>query len=378
MASLRKLPKSPFWIGCFTLPDGVRTNRSTKTTDKTLAKRIVADWQDQANNARKGRFVQDQVLRVFNDIAAKIGENGLNTDSVEDFLTNWLSGKGNESTAERYGHTVALFLSSLGKKAKGRLSAITHKEILHFIESRQKEGMASKTLSVDAKTLNTAFNLARRLGFIASNPVEKALALKPIKVKSSQKEHFTPEQVELLIKATSGDWKTAILIGYFTGARLGDCVNMRWDNIDLTNGLIDYQQQKTSKRVVVPIHPTLEKHLNALASTDKPEVCLCPSLAGKGTGGKSGLSEAFKGIMKKAVIDAQVIEGQGNRTFSRLSYHSLRHSFNTTLANQGVDQETRMTLTGHTTVAVNKDYTHLGLPKLRNAISKLPHVDLGS
>ena len=45
------------------------------------------------------------------------------------------------------------------------------------------------------------------------------------------------------------------------------------------------------------------------------------------------------------------------------------------LANAGVDQETRQIMTGHGTKAANDDYTHLELPKLRNAVGCLPDVD---
>ena len=40
----------------------------------------------------------------------------------------------------------------------------------------------------------------------------------------------------------------------------------------------------------------------------------------------------------------------------------------------GIDQETRMALTGHSSKAINNDYTHLELPKLKAAISKLPSL----
>ena len=39
-------------------------------------------------------------------------------------------------------------------------------------------------------------------------------------------------QVTAIIKAADGEWKTVVLFGALTGARLGDCVNMRWANVD--------------------------------------------------------------------------------------------------------------------------------------------------
>jgi integrase len=374
MASLRKLPTSPYWIACYTLPDGTRTNRSTKTTDKALAKRMVLDWQEAANGARQGRFVESQARKVLNDILERVGEDKISSDTVASFLTDWLKGKDNPGTAKRYGHTVELFKAHLGRKQHSIMTAISHKDILGFIEARRNSGAASKTISIDAKALNTAFNLARKLGFISSNPVEKALALKPIEVESSEKDQFSPEQVQVLSQVATGDWLTIVLLGYYTGARLSDCANMEWSNVNFTDDVIDYCQQKTGKRVVVPLHPDLEMHLQKLASSDKPDKYLCPLLANKNTSGKTGLSESFKRLMARAGIDSQSAKGQGTRNFSKLSFHSLRHSFNSTLANMGIDQETRMALTGHSSKAINNDYTHLELPKLKSAISKLPSL----
>ena len=79
--------------------------------------------------------------------------------------------------------------------------------------------------------------------------------------------------------------------------------------------------------------------------------------------------------MLRAGIDARTGPGMGIRQFAKLSFHSLRHSFNSALANAGVAQETRMKLTGHSSIAVNGDYTHLELPKLRAAVGTLPQVD---
>jgi site-specific recombinase XerD len=97
-------------------------------------------------------------------------------------------------------------------------------------------------------------------------------------------------------------------------------------------------------------------------------------LDGKPSCGKNGLSSQFKRIMARAGIDGQTGPGAGFREFSKLSFHSLRHSFNSALANAGVDQETRMLLTGHSSVAVNGTYTHLELETLKQAVEKVPSL----
>ena len=108
-----------------------------------------------------------------------------------------------------------------------------------------------------------------------------------------------------------------------------------------------------------------------------PNAPVFPELHGKSGSGKSGLSMAFKRIMAKAGIDAGVIRGRSGaagRSVSALSFHSLRHSFNSALANAGVSQELRQKLTGHASADINIIYTHHELETIWSAIKTLPRL----
>jgi integrase len=63
-----------------------------------------------------------------------------------------------------------------------------------------------------------------------------------------------------------------------------------------------------------------------------------------------------------------------SRQLSRRTFHALRHSFNSAMANAGVSQEVRMKLTGHKTESVNRGYTHHELEPLRAAVKKIPSL----
>jgi integrase len=77
----------------------------------------------------------------------------------------------------------------------------------------------------------------------------------------------------------------------------------------------------------------------------------------------------------KAGIDPKTVQGKGIRKFSKRSFHSLRHSFNSALANAGVPEEVRMKLTGHATPVMNSQYTHLQAKTLKDAVAKMPLFD---
>jgi len=56
-------------------------------------------------------------------------------------------------------------------------------------------------------------------------------------------------------------------------------------------------------------------------------------MAGLKPGGRHGLSEGFKRIMRKAGMDTGTVKCAG--VGQRRSFHALRHSFTSALANKG-------------------------------------------
>ena len=254
-------------------------------------------------------------------------------------------------------------------KAKRPVTSVTPKDVEDFLTARLNEGVAPKTAIVDLKTLNTAFRRAEAFGTILKNPVS---AIRPPKAESSERDVFTHEEVQKILDATpSLEWQTLIILGYFLGARLSDCIGMKWENVLPEQGVIIYHQKKTGKKVIVPMHFHVIEHLNYL-STFGTTGYICPKLAAKSSGGKHGLSEGFKRIVIKAGVDPMVVQGKGTRHFTKRTFHSLRHSFNSALANAGVAEEVRMKLTGHSSKAMNERYTHLQVAALKKAVTALP------
>lgn len=372
MASIVKREKSRFWIACFTNRDGRQLKRSTKSTDRRQALQIALELERVEDQARDGVLTTAQLKKVLNDVSERVTGDTLIAPTTAAYLKDWLDGvkaRATPATVERYGNTVRLFVENLGTKAQKPVTAVSAKDAEGFLNWRLKAGVAPKTAIVDLKTINIAFRRAEAYGIILKNPVA---AVRPPKEECSERDVFTQEEVQKLVNAASSvEWQTLILLGYFLGARLRDCVRMKWDNVKPDTGLIEYEQQKTGKKVVVPMHYHVIEHLNFL-STFGTAGFLCPKLAEKATGGRRGLSEDFKRIVKKAGLDPMTVAGKGIRRFSKRTFHSLRHSFNSALANAGVAEEVRMKLTGHSSKVMNTHYTHLQVDTLKNAVTALP------
>ena len=316
MASVVKRKNSRFWTACFTSRDGRQLKRSTKTTDKNQAIEIAIELERVERRARQGELTATQLKKVLNEVSEKVTGDTLIAPSTETYLNEWVEGvraRATPATAERYQHTVRLFVEHLGEKAQLPITLITPRDAEGFLNARLKAGVAPKTAIVDLKTINIAFRRAENYGVILKNPVA---AVQPPKEICSERDVFTPDEVQRLLRAApTPEWQTLILLGYFLGARLRDCVRMTWENVQPDTGVIEYQQQKTGKKVTVPMHYHVIEHLNFL-STFGTTGFLCPKLAGKATGGRRGLSEGFKRIVKAAGIDPMTVRPVARSTSS--------------------------------------------------------------
>src|SRR5215471_19215787 len=372
MPSLWKRQKSPYWVCCYTNASGQRLKKSTKQRDRKRAWEVCLSIERAENHAKNGTLTEQQAKKIIGEIVERTTGEQLHNYKGRDWLNHWLDMKEQVragKTMDRYRQVIRDFIASLGTRANLALAHIAPKDVLAYRSSITKANKTARTANLSVKVVSAALNAALRQGYIPSNP---ATAVESLPVKAEERGTFTPAQVSKLAGAANGDWRGAILLGYYTGARLGDVANMRWDAIDWHNKVIRFTPSKTKRPVTIPLHRDLECELLKTAGIGKAP--MFPSLAGRDTGGKHGLSGRFAAIMEKARIEGKPINASGGRTLSSLSFHSLRHSFNSAMANAGISQEVRQKLTGHTSAETNKVYTHHELEALRSAVAVIPCV----
>jgi integrase len=395
MPSLRQdaRARSPYWVCCYTGATGQRLQRSTKIrirplkgekrkdgSPKTVADKKAEAWEvclgiERAeSHAKNGTLTEQQAKKIIGEILERTTGEPLHNYKVRDWLNHWLEMKEqvrSGKTMDRYRQVIRDFTASLGNRANFALAHLIPKDLLTYRNSIVAAKKTARTANLSLKVVSAALNAALRQGYIPSNP---ATAVESLPVKSEERATFTPAQVVKLVRTANGDWRGAVLLGYYTGARLSDVANMRWEAIDWSNKVIRFTPRKTKKPVAIPLHRDLERELLKRAGIGK--AVMFPALAGKDTGGRHGLSGQFAALMEKAGIEAKRTQTNGGRRLSDLSFHGLRHSFNSAMANAGIAQEIRQKLTGHTSAETNKVYTHHELEPLRAAIAAIPSLRL--
>jgi integrase len=355
--------------------------RSTKTTDETLAKKIAMEWAQLAQAGREKRLTESQCRQVIADLYERTIGEPLHFRTARGYLLEWLEDqKPNLELRSywRYEQTIQEFLDHLGRvKSERLLREITPKDIRSWRDALKTKGLSAPTVNGHLKVMRMPFKAAHDNGYIDLNPCTKnSVRLLKDDAENVTKDVFTPKQIRALIEAApSEDWKGMILLGFFSGLRLRDCAELRWNNLDLEKHIITVKTRKTGKTVIIPIHPQCTAWLlNQTRGIGKAPVF--PSLAGKSGSGKSGLSSQFGRIMERAGIEGRLLRhGTGaGRSYSSLSFHSLRHSFNSGLANAGVGVELRQELVGHASADMNKTYLHPDVEVMREAVLKLPVI----
>jgi integrase len=341
--------KTPYYIAAYTDRFGRRRKRSTGATNKSKAQDILDAWVKLEEEARRGRLTESRVREHFNEVMESVTGRKLYAPTVEQYFKDWLASEKptvSENTFVKKAQAARLLIESLGDRALMPLETITETDIVKLRDELLTAGRRPVTVNgLVRKIIAQPFRHARNKGLIRIDPVAGLKAVRGDKV---DKHTFTAEQVQRLINEAEGDWKGMVIAGFFTGARLSDLANLTWGNVDLAEKTITFTQKKPGTKIKIPMHPDLEDYLLILPIKDNPKSPLFPSLYGKSSAGKSGLSMAFGRLMERAGIAQGAIRDRGegvSRKVSGLSFHSMRHSFNSTLANAGVPQELRMKLT---------------------------------
>ena len=210
------------------------------------------------------------------------------------------------------------------------------------------------------RNLKAAFNKALLWEMSSINPFERI----EIKKKQVGKPEFINknELMTILEQVDNPTLKKLYLFAFYTGARLSECVLLKWRNIDVKESLIiigdDEFVTKSKKVREIPIGKAIKDFLvhGNKKSKDKNSYVFPKS------NGFPFRKEYVSKIFKKAVISSAINKN--------IHFHSLRHSFASNLVLEGAPITVVSELMGHSSILVTQIYSHNDLSALRSAIAR--------
>jgi len=194
------------------------------------------------------------------------------------------------------------------------------------------------TYSAVYKVFRGTFGLALRRGIITRNPMDGlADSERPVQRNAKKIAVLVGADMEKLVAAASTErWRAALGLAGLAGLRLGEVRGLRWGDVDLDGNAITVSRSllpdgtpkapKTEAGIrSIPMLPSLRRHLVAwkLKSprTDPEHYVVC--IHDGGPVQQRNLRRALDQAKEAAGLDG----GE-----ERLSFHSLRHSYASTLA----------------------------------------------
>ena len=197
-------------------------------------------------------------------------------------------------------------------------------------------------------------NKAVEWGLILENP---ARTVRLLATENTQTDFLTPEQIQALISACKGPLRDIVILALGTGARRGELLNLKWEQVDFRTKAIHFTKTKSGKARTVPMNETVYETLLKLKKKAKSEWIFESPRTGRAfVDLKNGLREAYK----KAGIP---IKGR--------PFHLLRHTWASHMVMAGCDLYTLMRLGGWQSPEMVQRYAHLSRQFQEGAIKKL-------
>jgi integrase len=327
------------WYAAFSA-NGRHFNRSTGTSNKRLARKILDSWRAEVIEGR------------FNLLKST-------SPTLKDWATQFVEAIRHPSTQRRY-KVSQVSLDDFFKD--DRLQHVTVGRIEEFKRYRFGESVKAATVNRDLALLRQLLKRAERERFIARNPFDIANLFLEER-RDRRQPHILTYAEEARLLAVSGPMLRALIIFLVeSGLRVGkEAMPMKWADIDFSNDSIYVGDSKTQagRRRLVPLSAYCKAELLRWREMTGPAfseyVFFYPLNPAKPL---LRMPKTWRRALKKAKIEYFPI---GN----------LRHTFATRMQEAGTSPITLSQMMGHSTTGIIQTYAKVVDEYRRDAVRKL-------
>ena len=231
-----------------------------------------------------------------------------------------------------------------------------------------KAGRSASSIQYALAVTRQVFNFAIKNRFFSgSNPADKTGGVKRPKVDNRRTRFLNKEEAKDLLaelKKRSIDVHDMALFSLHTGARAGEVFNLKWADVDIPREVIMFKDTKSGRNRAAYITDEVKEML----TERHPENAQGDALVFPGRGGTkiTQISDSFN----RAVEKLKMNEGNTDR-LTKVTFHTLRHTFASWLAIEGVNPFHLKELMGHSDLKLTERYSHLSDESLREAAMKV-------
>jgi integrase len=167
---------------------------------------------------------------------------------------------------------------------------------------------------------------------------------------------LTEDQIRTAAALATGELRTLLAIGVYSGLRLSDAVNLQWQNIQ--GGMIVKTARKTGKALTpFPIHPALQRVLEEIPG--RKTGYLMPELAERYSKDPPAVTKAVTRLFEAAGVEVREKLAGRLKAVNRAGFHALRHTFASICARANIPLAVVQSWLGHSSEEITKIYSHV-------------------
>ncbi|MEE1022316.1 MAG: tyrosine-type recombinase/integrase [Muribaculaceae bacterium] len=270
-------------------------------------------------------------------------------------------------TVEAYLRDIRQFATFMERRheAGGEelLAKASTADIRAWIGVLAEQGEKPRSVRRKVQSLRALFRYLLKRKEIVANPAADIVMAKPDKplpkfVRESEMEEVLSREVDEGFYPFRDRLILELL--YTTGMRRAEIIGLRDADVDLSAMQLKVTGKRMKQRLIPfprQMAATLREYLGRREAEEKEA---------EGPGRGAGLLFTHKGkAMSTTRLTEIVREGLEGTSAARKSPHVLRHTFATTLLNNGAELNSVKELLGHSSVATTQIYTHLSFNELR-------------
>ena len=241
------------------------------------------------------------------------------------------------------------------------LSQISDADILAFIKDYQNKNRTNGTINRYLFVLSAAIHYAAERGYRTPNIKFSRYKLKEKAENIKYLKNW--EEAQKIIDAAAPHLKPIIYTALYTGMRLGNILNLKWENIDFINRTINITvKDRTTdggKNLSVPM---IEKLANILITLPK-----CSDYVFTYKGKRIGKIEtAWHNVFYKPHT-----KELKNPELKYVNFHTLRHTAGTWILKQTGNLKITQQILGHADIKTTTKYAHVLDAEKRNALEEV-------
>jgi len=220
--------------------------------------------------------------------------------------------------------------------------------------SRRGEKYKPASINRELEVLKRIFNLAMRDELVEKNP---CLKVERLHEDNARDRVLSLEELKRLIAVLPHHAADIFLVGYLTGMRFGEIVQLTWDRVNLSEGSFKLSQKHTKTREIR--HVYFDEGIRAVLIRREIEKTSGDSLVFtyRGKSVKSIKTALTLALKKTGIMDFR--------------FHDLRHTYVTNARKAGIDSQVVMKLTGHKTLSMFTRYNTVDFQDAQEALKKL-------